>query len=86
MPPEMGTIVWEDNQQNANGYFGCYEAASLVGRRFHLHNTIKAILRGYGLGIWQLTPNSWVNILNYISACEMQNIKPVGRPSLTCTS
>ena len=71
VPPEIGTIAWPDDQSNANKYFGCYEAAFLAGLRFPLHDTIKAILRGYGLGMWQLTPNSWVNILGYIAACEM---------------
>ena len=76
-PPTKGTtVVWSDARPNANRYFGCYEAAFLAGVRFPLHPTIRAILRGYDLGIWQLTPNSWVNILGYIAACEMQGLNP----------
>ncbi|XP_021739818.1 uncharacterized protein LOC110706234 [Chenopodium quinoa] len=76
VPPAKGTIAWEDDQCNADDWFGCYEAAFLAGLRFPLHDTIKAILRGYGLGIWQLTPKCWVNILGYIAACEMQDLNP----------
>jgi hypothetical protein len=76
VPPELGTIAWGDDQQNANSYFGCYEAAFKAGLRFPLHQAVRAILRGYGLGLWQLTPNSWTNILGYVAACEFQGLNP----------
>jgi hypothetical protein len=76
VPPPDGTISWEDTERNANGYFGCYEAAFRAGLRFPLHQAVKAILRGYGLGVWQLSHNSWANILGYVAACEFQGVHP----------
>lgn len=76
VPPVEASVVWTDDVDNADNYFGCYEAAFTSGLRFPLHRCIKAILKGYNLGVWQLTPNSWVNILGYIAACELQGVKP----------
>ncbi|XP_021729374.1 uncharacterized protein LOC110696396 [Chenopodium quinoa] len=76
VPPVEASVVWTDDVDNADNYFGCYEAAFTAGLRFPLHHCVKAILRGYDLGVWQLTPNSWVNILGYIAACELQDVRP----------
>ena len=71
-----GTIVWEHNIEHADKYFGYYEAAIDASLRFPLHPAVKDILAGYRLGLWQLTPNSWVNILGFVAACEMQGVTP----------
>ena len=48
-----------------------YEAVIDLGLRFPLHPFILEVLEGYGLGIWQITPNSWTNIFGYIATCEL---------------
>lgn len=76
VPPVNAAVVWTDDLDHADDFFGCYEAAFKAGLRFPLHPCIKDILLGYDLGVWQLTPNSWVNILGYIAACELQEVNP----------
>lgn len=49
-----------------------YESSLDLGLRFPLHPFITTVLYGYELGIWQLTPNSWTNILGYIATCELR--------------
>ena len=76
VPPADAVLAWGDDIENADNYFVCYEAVIEAGLRFPLHRGIRKILKGYDLGVWQLTPNSWVNILSYIAACEFQDIEP----------
>ena len=76
VPPADAVMAWKDDIPNADNYFVCYEAVIEAGLRFPLHTGIRKILKGYDLGVWQLTPNSWGNILGYIAACEFQDIEP----------
>ncbi|XP_021714828.1 uncharacterized protein LOC110682790 [Chenopodium quinoa] len=69
-------MAWDDDIDNADHYIVYYEAVIEAGLRFPLYTGIRKILKGYDLGVWQLTPNLWVNILSYITACELQNISP----------
>ncbi|XP_021727448.1 uncharacterized protein LOC110694587 [Chenopodium quinoa] len=76
VPPAHAVMAWGDDIDHADDYFICYEAVIEADLRFPLHPGIRKILKGYDVGVWQLTPNSWVNILSYIAACEFQNINP----------
>ena len=76
VPALTDAVVWPLNQSYQDTAFGCYAAVIQAGLRFPLDPAIEGILDGYRLGIWQLTPNSWVNILGYVAACRMQNVEP----------
>ena len=76
VPDLDDTVVWPFNQSYGDQCFGCYKAAIQAGLRFPLDKDVEKILDGYCLGVWQLTPNSWVNVLGYVAACNMQGVKP----------
>ena len=75
VPNEGDTITWPSLASYQDRAFGCYEAAFQAGLRFPLHPAVERILDGYQLGIWQLVPNSWINILGYVAACEMLQVE-----------
>ena len=73
-PPEGTNITFPPGIKNEKRVFGCYEAVLKAGLRFPVHPAIDDILAGYGIGLWQLTPNSWTNILGYVATCEAHNV------------
>ena len=57
--PILGSNVVGYSKKYVPVYWPVLEA----GLRFPLHPMILEILRGYELALWQITPNSWLNIL-----------------------
>lgn len=56
---------------------GCipvYAAMLEAGVRFPLHPFIAELLRAYDLGIAQLTPNSWHNVVSFLAVCELNGV------------
>ena len=76
VPDPEDTVVWPAGTSYGDGCFGCYVAAIKAGLRFPLHPAVQRILDGYDLGLWQLAPNSWVNVLGYVAGCEMYGVEP----------
>ena len=76
VPDPEDTVVWPAGTSYDSACFGCYEAAIKAGLRFPLHPAVQRILDGYELGLWQLAPNSWVNVLGYVAGCELHGVEP----------
>lgn len=66
--PKIGTVVTYKVAMSVP----VYESVIDLGLIFPLHPFILEVLDGYELGLWQLTPNSWTNILGYIATCELR--------------
>lgn len=68
--PSPGTVItyFEENE------FGVYKATLTLGLRFPCHPFICTICYRYNIGIAQLTPPSWQNILTFIAVCEIKNL------------
>ena len=73
---EDGHVLITRRVENAEEYFGCYEATIQAGIRFPLHPAISEILSGYDVGLFQLSPNSYFNILGYIVGYTLQKVTP----------
>lgn len=76
VPDPEDAVVWPETISYGDACFGCYEAAIKAGLRFPLHPAVQKILDGYEVGLWQLAPNSWFNILGYVAGCEMYRVEP----------
>ena len=71
-----GHVLLTQRSENADQFFGCYEAVIQAGLRFPVHPAINSIIADYDIGLCQLTPNSWFNVLGYIVGCELHGVHP----------
>lgn len=66
--PSPGTAI----TQTTDNTFAVYKAALDISLRFPLSSFIINILKAYGIGIAQLTPQSWCHILAYMAVCRVR--------------
>ena len=68
--PALGSNVVGHSKKYVPVYWPVLEADLY----FPLHPMIMEILRGCEVGLWQITPNSWLNILGYIATSELKGL------------